>query len=259
MRKERKLAAGELDSFDPTGSYVHPLHRIDNVTPSRSESSLTPPPTSTYSDEDEDDDIGDYADGDSDFIRPTRRRSKIRNGLPFSPKKSSRVVLALTDDDDDDSVRPRRKLRSGQLKLKLTLKPPRRDDDEYGESEVESDEDDEYDDYVSSRYAKVKKAKGKQRAAPKSAKPEYGTVKPIEDIDLDYFSDEEDKALRAHRRFCEKCHLTPAHVQMAAWKRRKGKKKKAKNDEETDDEERIEKLGGWVRWYVIQLARATLG
>jgi hypothetical protein len=135
------------------------------------------------------------------------------------------------------------------------LKPARRDEDEYGESEIQSE--DEGDEYVNSRYAKAKKTKGKQRAAPKGAKPEYGTVKPIEDIDLDYFSDDEDKALRTHRRFCEKCHLKPTNIQMAAWKKRKSRKKTAKSDEETD-EERIERLGGWVRWYAISLACATL-
>lgn len=165
--------------------------------------------------------------------------------------------MTLTDDEDDDSVRPRRTLRSGQRKLKLTLKSARRDEDEFGESDIESDEDDD-DEYASSRYARAKKAKGKRRAVPKGAKPEYGTVKSIEDIDLDYFSDDEDKALRAHRKFCEKCHLTPANIQLVAWKRRKSRKKAAKSDEETDEEERIERLGGWVRWYAINLACATL-
>lgn len=143
----------------------------------------------------------------------------------------------MTDDDDEDPSM-RRTLRSRQLRLK-----PMVYDDVSGESEVDSD------DYYRSGRRRTSKGKQKAVAKPKGARPEYGAVRPVEDIDLDYFSDDDDRPLRAHRRICEKCHLAPAHVQLAAWKRKKGRKKKAGSDNETDDEERIERFGGWVRWY----------
>lgn len=157
-------------------------------------------------------------------------------------------MLTVTDDDDEGSS-TRRSLRSRRLKLK----PMVYDDEDYGESEVNSD-DDEY--TRGRRGSRGKSVKGKQKAGarPRGARPEYGAVKSIEDIDLDYFSDDEDRPLRAHRGICEKCHLQPANLQLAAWKKRKGRKKKTNSDEETDDEERIERLGGWVRWYVISPA-----
>lgn len=244
LTETKKEAQDPKVRFDPSGDGIHPLDRvvIKLTIPSRSTSSL-----STLTDTSDD---GAYEDDDSMSAEHPSRRSarnhKASQQLPFSPRKTRRVVLTVTDDDEEGpSGRRTRGLR--QLKLKPTYM-----DDDYGESEVDSDDDETYG-YRSSR---SKKGKQKVVAKARGARPEYGTVRPIEDIDLDYFSDDEDRSLRAHRGICEKCHQEPAHAQLAAWKKKKGrKKKKTDNDEDTDDEERIERLGGWVRWFVYFLPR----
>jgi hypothetical protein len=221
-------------------------------------------PSGSYDELDEDDDI-EYDDDGLPIKRPTRRstRNKHKNTseqLPFSPKKTRRVVLTVTDDDEDGVGSGMKKTtRSRQLKLKL--KPMKyKDDEEYGgESEVgvssDEDKDDDDDTYggrrLRKRHPSKQIKKGKSRK-PKGPKPQYGSVRSIDDIDLDYFSDDEDKPLRAHRMACEKCHDGPSNRILAAWKKRKGKKKRARSDEDEENEEdRAERLGGWVQWYVF--------
>jgi hypothetical protein len=201
---------------------------------------------------DEDDNI-EYDDNGSSIKRPTRRgtrnNDKISEQLPFSPKKTRRVILTVTDDEEDGTGATRRTTRSRQLRLKLT-RVLHKEDEDYGESEIEIFSEDEY------RPGTRRRRPGKDKSKtfkPKGPKPQYGIIRPIEDIDLDYFSDDEDRALRAHRMNCEKCHSEPANVQLSAWKKRKGRKKKQGSDEEEDEEERIERLGGWVQWYVFHL------
>ncbi|KAF9447799.1 hypothetical protein P691DRAFT_801793 [Macrolepiota fuliginosa MF-IS2] len=238
-----KQIEGTLAPFDPTASYIHPLDRVvlKLYLSSRGGSSLSS--LSPLSDSEAYSDDEEYDDDGLPIERPTRRSTRNHRDsqqLPFSPKKARRVVLTMTDDDDEGPSR-RRTLRSRQLKLK----PVAYEEEDYGESEIESDEDD-----YRSRALKRRASKGKQRAVakPRGARPEYGCVKPIGEIELDYFSDDDDRPLRAHRRLCEKCHLGPAHVQLAAWKKRKSRKKKVNSDEDEEDEEdKIERLAGWVR------------
>ncbi|KAF5352561.1 hypothetical protein D9756_006063 [Leucocoprinus leucothites] len=264
-------AAGLLASFDPNAQYIHPLDRISLKfkLPSRSESTslssltvlsdgssaLTPTSSSEGEDELNEEDEIEYDDDGLPIERPTRQsrrnRSKTSEQLPFSPKKTKRVVLTVTDDDEDNARSgTKRATRSRQLKLRFKPAYKIHDDAEFGESELdESDEDNEYGSgrRRTSKGGKVG-AKGKAPRKPKGPKPQYGCVRSIDDIDLDYFSDDEDRPLREHRRVCEKCHGEPSNNQLLAWKKKKGKKKKANSDEDIEDEEeRLERLGGWVQ------------
>lgn len=127
-----------------------------------------------------------------------------------------------------------------------------RETDDYmdvdGESEMSTDDDD--DAFASSRKVKPKKKKPSRRT---SSRPAYGHFRPIHDLEEDDLSDSETAALRAHRAVCEKCHRLPANDLIKAASKKKSKGGRRKKDEDMDDfegdeMERLNNLGGWVRW-----------
>jgi hypothetical protein len=85
----------------------------------------------------------------------------------------------------------------------------------------------------------------------------YGRIRAVTAIRDDPFPDDEDhEALRRHRDICEKCHLKPAHLLLAAFKKKskgKGKKRKRNTEEDSEDSEDDQTyigMGGWVTWFV---------
>ena len=260
---EKKKAAGTLDAFNPSGQYVHPLSRVrvkirissDQVSRvSRSDDANVIPDSEDDEDEDEDDE--DNSD-DDEYDGPNRRnqpkratRAKTKKDLPFSPRKSrSRKILTIGDSESNfsgnDSVeeisRPTRRSTRGRKATEIKV-----DDDDY--EFIDDDSDD------GRKKAKAPKVK---RSTRKSVIPMYGHFRDIKTLDDDPFSDdEENEDLRRHRQICEKCHLGPAHKQLAAFKKKankKGKKRRRGTDdefEESDNEEKYHNIGGWVQWQV---------
>jgi len=207
-------------------------------------------PSSWDGDDDSEDELGDFDEtGSSDDDLPhkpvTRQSDKRKKSgqLPFSPRKTRQIVLNLNEEDGGFGMK--RTTKSRQLKLKFKSMRYRGDD-----TDDEEDEEDEYEDGRRNRHIFKNGRKGKFFKQLKRLEPQYGCVRSIDDIDSDFFSDDESFPLRQHRRFCEKCHGKPSNVQFAAWKKRKGRKKTINEDEE-DEEDRFERLGGWVKWYVL--------
>lgn len=208
-------------------------------------------PDTDDEDKDDGDEYGEDEDDSQIKVRRSTRSTKLpRQNLPFSPKKtrSQKIIVLDSDEGDDDAdgsatVPTRRSTRSRKaFKVKL-------DEGAYYESEQEDD---------SEGYDPAPKLKKPTKAArKKGARPAYGHVRVVADLDYDPNSDEETAPLRAHRAFCEKCHEEPAHVQLETVQKRpkgKGRKKRKTSDddlEESGDEvELITKRGGWVRWLV---------
>ncbi|CAK5279999.1 unnamed protein product [Mycena citricolor] len=265
----RKKTAGALEPFDPSAGYVHPKSRVRQfMTISKRGATLTVssdgsvPATSDrdYDEVPETDEEGEGAGGDNDdydgeesSVPPPRatRSSKGQLELPFSPKKtrSQKIQVIDSDDsDDDDSVAhaPRRSTRT-----RRTFKIAVGDDSDAEEDDSDGD-------------ASVRKLKGTTKrpkvARKKAARPAYGHVRGIEDLDYDHQSDEETAPLRMHRNVCEKCKENPAHEVLGALKKKKNKSRRRKKTSDDDIEgsedevERAERHGGWVRWFVISVS-----
>ncbi|KAJ7487418.1 SNF2 family DNA-dependent ATPase [Mycena galericulata] len=263
----RKKTAGELAEFDASAHYVHPKSRVRRDTdvgkkgakldissngsvPPSSDIDEVPDSEAELDDEDGDDN-DEYGEDEGDspikVRRSTRSTKLLRQNLPFSPKKTrSQKIILLDSDEEDDAdgsanVPSRRSTRTRKaFKVKL-------DERAYYESDQEDDDSEGYD--SAPRPKKLMKA-----ARKKGARPAYGHVRVVADLDYDPNSDEETAPLRAHREFCEKCHEEPAHVQLERVQKRpkgKGRKKRKTSDddlEESGDEvELITKRGGWVR------------
>ena len=175
--------------------------------------------------------------------RAALSRTKSVKRLPFSPRKTrSRKVFSVGDSDEDseedDLPAPTR--RSTRA---------RKTDKNYVSYDVESisdegtDDDDDYAQTPAKPKSRLKK-KIIRRAA-------YGNIRHIADLQYDSHSDEETAPLRVHRDICEKCHRGPAHA-LLELERKKGNKRRKKvidDFEESDtDEEKLNALGGWVRW-----------
>ncbi|CAL1695101.1 unnamed protein product [Somion occarium] len=239
---ERKKARRSLPPFDPSAHYVHPASRVTMILKlggnrkrgSRSKSIDFEGPLTEL-------DESDFSqDSESSTVAkrrtrrmPTRASKQTSAPLPFSPRKtrSRQVFLSEEEDSDELLIGPTRRSTRSRKSVRDNL-----EDAYYVE-----DSDEESDAYAPTTKAKTAKVK---KARPKASRPAYGRVRPV--ADLDYDSDEDAKALRAHRSFCEKCHRQPTHILLAALRKKKGKKKRNEDDDE-NDEEKLAGLGGWVQ------------
>ncbi|KIY63755.1 hypothetical protein CYLTODRAFT_425826 [Cylindrobasidium torrendii FP15055 ss-10] len=264
---EQRQADGLVEDFDPsTRRDIHPL-----CLPKGNESSAPPSDAELVADslsEHSNSDGENAEDEDFEMDEDVPNRRQTRNGrakLPFSPRKT-RSRKIYTEDSDADSDNDASSATSSVIAPRRAKRKAARRDDDYDDEEeddaMDEDEDEEMDDDdeeygMSSRRSQKKKPKKKRRSNP-AARPMYGRVRPIDE--LDYDSGYENTApLRAHRRVCEKCGYGPAHELLAAEAGKKKKKKKGKGkakrrgDDDDDlmdsDEERkrLENLGGWVQ------------
>ncbi|KAF8213246.1 SNF2 family N-terminal domain-containing protein [Mycena galopus ATCC 62051] len=268
----RKQAADELAEFDPAAHYVHPKSRVrmrvrigkDHARSSISINGSVAPssdvevvPDSEADGEDESDDEEEKDDDEYEAegspIKPRRstRSAKLpRQNLPFSPKKTRSQKIVILDSDEGETPEgsttnagTRRSTRSHKG-FKINL-----DEGAYYESDQEDNNSEGYDSAPKLKRA----AKPPKATRKKGSRPAYGHVRGVEDIEYDPNSDEETAALRAHRDTCEKCHENPAHEQLAALSKRKGKGRKRRKttddefEESGDEAERASKRGGWVR------------
>lgn len=180
--------------------------------------------------------------------------------LPFSPKKSrghGRAVVAPASDADSDSeVReisapPRRSMRAkNSTRSNLNDAEFVADSEEISDDEPVDSGEEEYGGKRRSSKRAVKKPK------TKGSRAEYGRFRPIADMELDEEVDEESAVLRIHRTTCEKCHGLPTHQALVGARKKKPtrRRKKGSGEESSEDElERLEALGGWVRWYATFL------
>ncbi|KAF8807753.1 hypothetical protein BYT27DRAFT_7189847 [Phlegmacium glaucopus] len=232
-------AEGELEAFDPSAQYIHPLSRVNVKIRIRNEQNAPSTDgeaivTSSEGEESEE----SYED--DDYNAPMRKhlsrraKSTATKELPFSPRKSRlRKVMTFADSESDASDQKsgpiRRSTRSKVTKISLIT-----DEEDY----LDEDE----------------KGKGKTKIKKfTQPKPMYGRIRAVTTIQDDPFpDDEEHEALRRHRNICEKCHLKPAHLLLAAFKKKskgRGKKRKRSTDddfEESEDEQKYIDMGGWV-------------
>ena len=257
MNEERAKAEGGLEHFDPSAQYVHPLSRvrikIRISSESRSQSArLSDGETFTSEEEDESEESEDDNDYGSPVLRTRlsrRAKSMATKGLPFSPRKTrSRKVMSFAESESDfsDQMRSstRRSTRTRVTKINLIT-----DEEDYlDEDETDSQSQD-----------RRTKAKGKTKTRKSiHPKPMYGRIRAVTAIKDDPFpDDEEHEALRRHRDICEKCHQKPAHLLLAAFKKKskgKGKKRKRSSDdefEESEDDQKYINMGGWMTWFVV--------
>lgn len=190
----------------------------------------------------------EYSDDESPVKVRRSTRGKNTKSLPFSPKKTrSKVIYTISDSEDEDEQEAAAPRRSGRARKGVTINL----DDDY--SEPEDKESEVSDEYASDRKSKSKAKKVKKPPRKKEARPAYGHVREVAELNYDLDSDDESSQLRAHRGMCEKCHRGPAHQLLVENKRKpKGRKKRKTSDDEFeesgDEEERIVALGGWVRW-----------
>jgi hypothetical protein len=169
-------------------------------------------------------------------------KSKSVRKLPFSPRKTrSRKLFAVQDSDeesDEEDNTPAPTRRSIRARKTDTIYVP--DDVESISDEADDDED-------------YSQARSKHKPRPKKKiirRATYGYIRNIADLEYDSHSDEETAPFRVHREMCEKCHRQPAHT-LLELERKKGNKKRKRDadDFESDtDEEKLNALGGWVRW-----------
>lgn len=260
---ERNKKNGVLPTFDPSSPDVHPDSRVklsfkvarEGPKPPRSVlrnghsndgSEIETPSESEADSSQEESDDDDAYESDVFLVRRSGRNAK--GALPFSPRKSRKkdvILIQDSDDEGDDSDTPLRVVRRSTRSAKNTKQV----DEDYGEEdsiEVSSDA-------SAAPGRRAAKGKGQKKARrPKGTRPAYGLIRPISE--LDYDSDEDTAALRAHRNWCEKCQTSPAHVlvtEALKSKKKKGRRKKTSEDEfedSADEEERAINQGGWVRW-----------
>ena len=256
--KEKSL----LDPFDPSASYVHIDSRVRLQVHIRRPTAKKPHLKRKSSSPDE---LAASYRSDSE-VRSSRTSGRMatRGGkmasrqlkLPFSPKKTrtqGRVVVAPASDEDSDSdvrevsAAPRRSTR-----VKRGAKPSLNEADFVADSEEGLNDEfgDSSEEYGGSRRPKriVKKKPVKKRGS----RAAYGRFRPIADMEVDEQVDDESAVLGIHRRTCEKCHRPPTHQALVeARKKKPGRRRKKGSDEESSEDEiqKLEALGGWVRWY----------
>lgn len=204
----------------------------------------------------EEDDESEESDESDDYGPPVlrtrlsrRAKSTATKELPFSPRKSrSRKVMTFAESESDFSDQmpgpTRRSMRKKVTKINLIS-----DEEDYLDE-------DEMDSLSQDRRAK---AQGKTKTKKSTQiKPMYGRIRAVTTIRDDPFPDDEEReALRRHRDICEKCHQKPAHLLLAAFKKRSkgnGKKRKRSTDdefEESEDDQKYINMGGWMTWFVV--------
>ncbi|KAJ7783591.1 SNF2 family DNA-dependent ATPase [Mycena maculata] len=265
----RKRSTGELAPFDPSAHYVHPKSRVRMVVSIGKtgaklniSSNGSVPPTSDIDevpdsevdmddednddedDDDDDDDDDEYGEDKDSHIQPRRstRSTKLKT-------RSTKVIVLESSGEEDDEAAgnvnvPTRRSTRARKAFKVKL-----DEGAYYESDQEENGSEGYD----SRRVKRPAKKPTKAARRTGARPAYGHVREVADLDYDPNSDEETAPLRAHRDFCEKCHEKPTHILLAKAQKSKGKgrKKRPTSDDDLlesgDEAERITKRGGWVR------------
>jgi chromodomain-helicase-DNA-binding protein 4 len=255
----RAKTEGELEPFDPSAQCIHSLSRakvrIRISSEHRSQSARsTAGEAIVSSEEEEESEESEENEDDDDYGAPMLRKRLSRRAkltatkdLPFSPRKSrSRKVMTVESESDSGDQMPgltRRSARTKATKINVIS-----DEEDYlGEDGMDSESQD--------RIAKAKgKIKKRKSAHPK---PMYGRIRAVATIRDDPFpDDEEHEALRRHRDICEKCHQKPAHLLLAAFKKKskgKGKKRKRSTDdefEESEDDQKYIDMGGWMTWFV---------
>lgn len=202
---------------------------------------------------DSDEDEGDASDafGENSDTPWVRRRSlrnatvagsKNRNPLPFSPKKtrSKRVTDYFSVPRDGPSA-----TRSPTPAVRWSSRRKRVVDNDYEDQAQSSDAN-----TASTRLVKSSRNRVLRNTA---SRPAYGYFRKV--ADMDYDSDEDTAPLHAHRNECAKCGLKATHLELDDLRRKKPKKKRTRKDdidfvESEEDNDRIERLGGWVRWLV---------
>ncbi|TFY68138.1 hypothetical protein EVG20_g3685 [Dentipellis fragilis] len=274
---KRKKNKGKLAPFDPSATYVHPSSRIrialnfaqlKRQAKSRKksvESDGDEQWENQTSEDEEEQEVEDFIDDDTP--QPPRRNTraaankaaKSSRALPFSPKRTrghGRKAVSLSDESEAEAESPAEQAAGTRRSTRARKAVQRGGADDEGYEESGSDDDS--DEYQQSGRKKAKSGLTVKRRA-KTSNPAYGHIRSIEDFEY-HPRDVDDpytKPLRAHRGICEKCHWQPAHILLAKEQKRgrKGKGRKKKVDEDDDDEEedemqKLESLGGWVRWYV---------
>jgi chromodomain-helicase-DNA-binding protein 4 len=235
-----------LKPFDPSAAYVDPSSRFKikirlggkNIVTAndKAKNGMVENSDDDYegTDEMEQYSSDDEYESNSQQERVTTRLMRRTAKLPFSPRKSRlRRVTVIDSDESSSEVRPAQR-RSKRIKSDIGFE---------SSSSFSS-------------YREVRKTRNdagpKKVRIKKPVKPAYGHVHDISDVE--YESDDELACLRRHRNICAKCHEGPAHDLLEKFKKRsknKSSRKKPTQDEfdEPDDEgERLNSLGGWVRW-----------
>ncbi|KAI0030210.1 SNF2 family N-terminal domain-containing protein [Vararia minispora EC-137] len=272
---KRRKNRGKLLPFDPSATYVHPRSRV-NITikigkpdPSRK---IAPRKSAAGSSKDIpliiesdsggevwDDDVpedalstaatsdlmgdSDAADSSTPNLRRSTRQKPKQSKLQFSTKRvhtrtRARGLLASDDEGSPSGSAPstpaaaRRSTRA-RKSARVNL------DDTYVTTSEESGDDGD-DDYRARRSKGATGSGKKKTIRGKAARPAYGRVRSIADLDLDPLDDLDTAALRAHRDTCEKCSRPPTHTLL----KRKGSRKRKDDDEFA---EQVDTLGGWVR------------
>ncbi len=252
--KGRKKSAGKLKPFDPSAAYIHPLSRFKiklrlggkNIVTAndKAKKGMVENSDDDYegTDEMEQYSSDDEYESSSQQERVTTRLMRRTAKLPFSPRKSRlRRVTVIDSDESGSEVRPAQR-RSKRIKSDIVA------------AGFESSS-------SFSSYREVRRSRNdvrpKKVRSKKPVKPAYGHVHDISDVE--YESDDELGCLRRHRNICAKCHEGPAHDLLEKFKKRSKNKSSSKKptqdelDEPDDEGERLNSLGGWVRWSAFVL------
>ena len=176
--------------------------------------------------------------------RRSKRFTRGRSDLPFSPKKTRSYRRTLSDSESSEAsvygVGHTRK--SNRVRNSRGIDTVDRDyDDDEGESDSFSDE------YVSPAPNSRSKGKTKIPKRGKASRAAYGHIRLIVDLEYD---EHEDGPLSAHRHKCEKCQRKPTHELLKQQRKKKKVKRKPKDEfeEDSDGDDKLASLGGWVRW-----------
>ena len=193
---------------------------------------------------------------------PSRRmstRSRGKQSLPFSPRKTRTQRVYLIDPDEEpegeEDRHPARRSARVKKGVKVNL---------YTEIHTDDEPSDEDSDDYRVRQPKSKGGKSKNSVRGKASRPAYGHIRDVKELDYDFSSGDEDAPLRSHRRICERCQKGPAHQLLSDFSKKgksKARKRKTPVDEfdDTEDEgERLAVLGGWVRWYAVTIVYARV-
>ncbi|KAG6854233.1 hypothetical protein C0991_009251 [Blastosporella zonata] len=266
-RHKKGEACGDLEPFDPSAHYIHPLSRVRvtvsiinrhatvNISSARSIRSPEVVPDSQDEDameidESSDDDESNFEETEKlPLLHPSTRSSgRRKQALPFSPKKTRSARLIIIDSD----------VETGDSEKSITIHPSRRSTrnstrhpkklEESGSGADTDGADLSYGD--NEGYNGRPKVKTKKLVRNKESRPAYGHFRSVADLDNDLHFGEETGPTQKHRDICEKCHEPPAHKLLRAISmkgKRRSKKKKNDEFEDSDDEERLIGLGGWVR------------
>lgn len=241
---------GALPKFNPESTQVHPKHRyrpvikvppFTKVGPPRGGKRVVPTrasrlkekrmdiKTSSQSEFDEDDSDEDAFEGDTENSHDDLSdlpRKKGKKPIPQPTRRSGRSA-AKNNSYREASLSPL-KTRSG-TQTAIALDETEQSDESENDSEEETPK------------PKEKRLRGRL------SRPAYGNIRLIADLSEDESDD--DYPIRAHRNICDKCQEPPAHISLnkyyAKLKRKRRGRKVAPDEEE---ENRLQNLGGWVRW-----------